>query len=121
MNIHFKGTKYEPTAEVIAHANSKIEPLAKFINEDNSEALAFIELDRAVGNQNQGDVWRAELTITHEGNRFRAESTKTKLDHAITTVARDVGRELRRAKGKDQTLFKKGGSAIKGLLRGFRK
>lgn len=121
MNIHFKGTRYEPTEDIIAHATSKIEPLAKFINEENSEALAFIELDRAVGNQQQGDVWRAELTITHEGNRFRAESTKAKLDHAITTVARDVSRELRRAKAKDETLFKKGGAVVKGFLRGFRK
>lgn len=121
MDIQFKGTKYEPTTEIIKHAKSKIVPLEKFIDESTSAALAFIEFERAVGSKQQGDVWRAELTITQEGKRFRAESTKAKLDHAITTVARDVGRELRRAKGKNEALFKKGSATVKALLRGFKK
>lgn len=121
MDIQFKNTRYEPAPEFVAQVTKKILALARFIDESQSPAHAFIELEQAVGGKQQGDIWRAELMITHNGARFRAESTKAKLDHAVTTVARDVERELKRAKDKGQTLFKKGGASVKAFLRGFRK
>lgn len=121
MDIQFKGTRYEPTPEIIEQATRQIAPLARFLGKDFTVAKAYVELERAVGGKNNGDIWRAELNIDHEGRRYRAESTKAKLDHAVTTVARDVAQELRRARSKDQDLFRKGSSAVKGFLRGFRK
>ena len=121
MDIQFKNTRYEPTPEFVAQVTKKIEALARFVDESTSTAHATIELEQAIGGKQQGDIWRAELMIVQEGVRFRAESTKAKLDHAVTTVVRDVGQELRRAKGKGQTLFKKGGAQVKAFLRGFGK
>lgn len=120
MELRIKGTRYEPTAEILAQVGKQIEPLGRFLGADYTEALGELELERAVGSKGKGDIWRAELTITHEGRQFRAESTKAKLSHAITTVARDMKRELTRARTKDTDLLKKGGAAVKGLLRGFK-
>lgn len=119
MDIQFKGTRYDPTPQVINDATKKIQALARFIDESQSSAHAFLELEQAVGSKQQGDIWRAELMIAHAGNQFRAESTKAKLDHAVTTIVRDMGRELRRAKKKEQILVRKGGATIKSFLRGF--
>ncbi len=116
MDIQYKGTKYEPTEDIIAQAEKQIQGLEKFAEEG---ARAELELEQAVGGKNKGDIWRAELNIITPTARFRAESLKAKLPHALTTVVRDVARELRRAKGKNQNLLRKGQSAVKDLLQGF--
>jgi ribosome-associated translation inhibitor RaiA len=79
-----------------------------------------VHLERAVGSKKQGDVWRAEVTIDHEGSRFQAESTKAKLDHAVTTAIRDLKEKLRRVHKKEEDFFRKGGAVVKSFLRGFR-
>jgi ribosomal subunit interface protein len=120
MDIQIKGTKYEPTPEILAIANRKVGALERFLPE-GTESRAYLELEQAVGNQNTGDIWRAELTIEAAGAKYRAESTKAKLDHAIVTVVRDVGDELRKHKRKEQHLVRRGGSMVKAFLRGFGK
>lgn len=121
MHIQFKGTRYEPTAEILAQVEKQLGAVAKFFGEESDAATAHVELEQAVGGQSKGDIWRAEINIDLKGERFRAESTKAKLDHAVTTATRDIGREIRRARQKDQHLFKQGGAAVKGFLRGFGK
>jgi len=102
-----------------AQVQEKVSGLARFIDETKAEAYASVELERAVGGMKNGDIWRAELHITHESGEFRAESTKAKIDHAFTTVVRDVARELGRAHKKAQATARKRNGAIKSLLRGF--
>lgn len=121
MQIRLKGTKYEPTEEMKVDVETKVNALNRFIDETRAEAYAAVELERAVGGKKNGDVWRAELQITHEAEVYRAESTKAKLDHALTTVVRDVARELSRAKQKRERLMRKRNSVVKSFLRGFGK
>lgn len=104
---------------MVAQVNEKVLGLARFVDESRAEAYASVELECAVGGVNKGDIWRAELQITHESGEFRAESTKAKLDHALTTVVRDVARELGRAHKKAQAAARKRSSVMKSLLRGF--
>lgn len=119
MQIRIKGTKYEPTKEMMEMVEEKVGALARFIDESTAQAYASVELERAVGGMKNGDIWRAELQITHESGDFRAESTKAKLDHAITTVIRDVAREVTRAHKKRLVAARKRNGTIKSLLRGF--
>lgn len=121
MNIRIKGTRYEPTEELIMQVNEKVGGIARFVDESRSEAIASVELEKAVGGKNKGDIWRAELMIEHESGEFRAESTKTELDHALTTVIRDVARELSRAHAKRQKVARKGSAVVKSFLQGFGK
>jgi ribosomal subunit interface protein len=119
MQIRIKGTRYEPTAEMNAMVEEKVGGLARFIDESNAQAYASVELELAVGGKKSGDIWRAELQITHESGDFRAESTKAKLDHALTTVVRDVAHEMTRAHKKRERLARARNGTIKSLLRGF--
>jgi ribosome-associated translation inhibitor RaiA len=117
MELALKGTRYEPTSEIEAQARKQVGGLSRFAN--GGEARAELELERAVGGTHKGDIWRAELMVITPTARYRAESTKAKLPHAITTVVRDVGREMSRAKQKEHRFFRKGSAAVKGILRGF--
>lgn len=119
MDINFKGTRYEPTPEILAQADRQLKAVAKFMDESRSKAVASVELGEAVGNQRKGDIWRAEITIDHEGAQYRAESTKAKLDHALTTAVRDISGEVRRAHKKSLAAKRKGGSFVKSFLQGW--
>ncbi len=119
MNITFKSTRYEADPKLIEETRKRLEALGRFLGKDAHTAIASVELEQAVGKQKQGDIWRAEINVDHEGTHYRAESTKAKLDHAVTTVLRDIAGEFRRARKKDQHLFKRGGAAVKDFLRGF--
>lgn len=121
MDITFKGTRYEPTPEILAQVGKQLRAVEKFIDESRSKALASVELGEAVGNQRKGDIWRAEITIDHEGAQYRAESMKAKLDHAITTAVRDISGEVRRAGKKAKDAKRKGGSIVKSFLQGWGK
>lgn len=119
MDIHFKATKYEPTPDILEQAERQGKALEKYLGAYVDSSRATFVLEKAVGGMQNGDIWRAELTVERNGELFRAESTKAKLDHAITTVTRDVGRELSRAHAKEKKLERKSGATKKGMLRGF--
>ena len=121
MNIRLKATRYEPTPLMVEQVNKKVNALERFIDETSAEASASVELERAVGSKHKGDVWRAELHVVHEGKEFRAESTKTELENAFTTVVRDVARELAREHKKRERIARKGSSIVKSFLQGFGK
>lgn len=119
MEITFKGTRYEPTPEILTQVEQQLGSVEKLIDESKSTALALVELSEAVGNQRKGDIWRAEVTIDHAGMQFRAESVKAKLDHAVTTVVRDIAQQIRRTNTKSEHLLKRGGAAVKSFMRGL--
>lgn len=120
MNITFKSTRYEPDQKLVAETKKKLETFSRFLGKNADSAVIEVELEKAVGNQKQGDIWRAEINVDHEGARYRVESTKTKLDHAVTTVLRDMAHVLGKVHAKENHLFKKGGSMVKSFLRGFK-
>lgn len=120
MNITFKNTRYEPDQKLIADTTKKLESLARFLGKNAGAADVQVELEKAVGSHKQGDIWRAEINVLHEGARYRVESTKAKLDHAVTTALRDIADVLRKAHTKENHLLKRGGAAVKSFLRGFK-
>ena len=118
MEISWKYTRCEPDPTIVDAATGKLRKLERLLPNPEA-ALASFELERAVGGQKTGDVWRAELTVRHHGATYRAESTKAKLDHATTTVLRDVADEIRRARKREGDEKRRGSSIVKALLRGF--
>ncbi len=118
MEISLKHTHCEPDPKITEETVAKLRKLERFLP-NHEAALAKIELERAVGGQQKGDIWRAEITVTHHGEQYRAESTKTKLDHAVTTVLRDISGEMRRAGEKRKRDERRGGFDVKSLLQGF--
>lgn len=119
MHIQYKGTEYEPTSDVIESASRKIESLGKYLGGAEASAHAYVELGRAVGGQQTGEIWRAELNIDADGARFRAESTKETLEEAVDDAVAEMARELQGAKQRDERKERKEGAKLKDMLRGF--
>ena len=120
MKLTFKGTNYDITGEILAFAEKKISALQKLAGDESmSEMRVDVELGRETEAHQNGRVWRAELNVDKAGDRFRATATEESLEDAIDRVIGDMARELRSAKNKKQGLMKRGGAAVKSMLRGL--
>ncbi len=121
MQIHFKATNYEMTPEVEEFANKKLSAISKFVGtEEQGEAHVYVELGRETGAHAHGRVWRSEINFDQDGKRFRATSVQESLEDAIDRSIEDLSRELRTAKTKSESIMRRGGGAVKALLRGFK-
>lgn len=119
MDIRYKGTDYELTPDIERTTTQKIESLRKFMRGKDSAASAYVELGKAVGGQQTGAIWRAEINLDLAGTRFRSESLRETLETALDEAVAEMGRELRRAKRETLHAKRKGGAALKSMLRGF--
>ncbi len=121
MQLHFKATNYEISEEVRDFAGKKLSAISKFVGtEENGEAQIYLELGRETEAHAHGKVWRAEINFDKDGKRFRATSVQESLEDAIDKAVQELSRELRSAKTKNESVMRRGGGAIKAMLRGFK-
>lgn len=109
--------KYNDLAEAVALSDlmqQKMQSLTKFLNESQS-ITCDIEFEK-VSSQNVGQVYRVEINLMIDGTLFRAEATENNFETAIDEVRNELDKELRRAKGRQETLDKEAGRAAKELM-----
>ena len=70
-----------------------------------------------MGGVGVGASYGAEGNLSLNGRLFRAEAMEETLEGAIDAVRDDLMRELRRTQGRERGLLKRGGAAIKKMLR----
>lgn len=114
MDLRLKVTDYEMTPETTAYLNSKLADISKLLGDaDRCE----VELGRAVGHSQQGRVWKAEIVVLHEGDRFRAIAQEESVHAAIDIVKDEILQQLRKFKGRTTTLARRMGARLKRLTR----
>lgn len=114
-NVKMRGDGIEITDAVLGYANKKVEVFEKYIKEGDTEF--FVEVSKTTAHHKQGDVFRAEFDVTIEGKQFRSEAEGNDLYAAIDEAKDELLKEIRNAKDKGDTLFKRGARKIKSLLR----
>ncbi|MDP3646182.1 MAG: HPF/RaiA family ribosome-associated protein [bacterium] len=119
MNTRIKATDYQITPEVSDYLNVRLLTLEKLLGGDADLARCEVELGRDAGNQRHGEhVWFAEITITApNGMHARATNRAASINAAIDDVKEEVERQLRREKQVHIRILRKGGAALKRLLR----
>ncbi len=113
MDIRIKSSDYEMTAEVSEYLNARIAAVEKLLGDEAVTARCEVEIGRGIGHSQQGNVWRAEFVLIHGGERLRAEAMGESVNAAIDTVKDEILQQLRKSKGRSQTLSKRIGSRIK--------
>ncbi len=117
MNYNVKGTGVAITAELRAYLEKSLEHAEKFLR-GGKDTYADIELEFA--ESEHGQKYRAEITLMHNGEMYRAEKRGDSLHAAIDTVGEDVVRELARMKKKRIHRLRHSAGRVKEFLRGFR-
>lgn len=110
------------TDELKALIIKKLEKIERLISKDDTTALAEVEVGTTSAGHRTGDVYRAEFNITFSGDTLvRSESVQDTLQSAIDEAIHDVRREVKKVKGRRESLWKKGASQAKAMLRGWRR
>ena len=122
MNIKIRATNFDITPAIDEYVTSKISSLQKFLG--GGEVLTEVEIGRTTIHHKSGDIFRAEVNITKAGNeQIFAVAEEEDLYKAIDIVRDELEREIVSKKDKHTTLFRRGASKIKQLLKrvNFRK
>lgn len=116
MNISFK-SKQEFNQRDRDLIEEKFKALDKFAAHGSVPASLECEIEESIAVERAGSRYRAEGNLTINGKFYRAEAMGPTLEAAVDEVRDELARELRHARGKERNLLRRGGSAIKRMLR----
>ncbi len=118
MKIIIKGTNIKLSPSINQYIEEKIGGLEKFLKKFNPELIeARVEVGKITRGQRQGDIFRAEINLSINGQLFRAEKTEESLMAAIDLVKDELAREIRKNKDKRMTMSVRGARSWKKFWR----
>lgn len=113
--IQFKATNTELEGSLQDLIETKLHTLEKFIG-DETDVKCEVEFEK-VTTQNSGPIHRVETNLYVAGTLYRAEATEMSFEEAIDEVRNELDKEMRRAGKKQETMVKRGGRAIKNMMK----
>ncbi len=113
--IQFKATNTELEGALQDLMEQKMHSLEKFIGGE-TDTKCQVEFEK-VTVQQSGPVHRVEANLYVGGKLYRAEATEMSFEEAIDEVRNELDKEMRRAGKKRETMVKRGGRAIKNMLK----
>lgn len=120
MNINIKATNMDLTSAISEYANKRLASIEKFVKA-GEEMVARIELGKTTNHHKQGDIFRAEFNIEIAGTKFYTFSEKEDLYKAIDDAREEIVRQVKSNKDRKQTLFKRGATSVKKMIKGISK
>ena len=93
--------------------------LLQKIQEAGGEILVHFEIEKTTNHHRNGEVFRAECSITINGKQYYAEFTDENMYAAIDGVKDIVLRDVKKDREKRQTLYKRGAQKVKNAIRGL--
>jgi len=118
MNKNLKVIGLENTPALSAYLNDKLSYLEKLFK-DEDEVLAEVELAKTTNHHKAGDFFRSEINVSYDGKVFRRVEEEADLYAAIDMMKDGVEEDIKDYQKKKNRLLRRGGRAIKNLLRGF--
>lgn len=120
MTTNIKGTNVEVTVAISDYLNKKIDAINKFVKL-GEEINIYIEIGKTTNHHKQGDHFKAEFDVTINGEKFFTTSEKSDLYKAIDDAKDQLIKKIRNSKKRKITLFKRGASSVKKMVKGFSK
>ena len=120
MNTNIKATNIELTSAISDYVNKRLSTIEKFIKQ-GEKASAYVEVGKTTNHHNKGDIFRAEFNVEIAGNKFYTFSEKEDLYNAIEEAKEEIFRQITSNKDRQKTLFKRGATSVKKMLKGVSK
>ncbi len=99
MKIKIKASKIELTAAIENYINEKVNMLEKYLKKVDVLNCDF-EIEKSIGGQNKGDIFRAEINLEVPGEILRVEKTESDLYKAIDKVKDHLAEMIKKYKEK---------------------
>lgn len=117
MNITIRAAKYKLTPETEALIEKKLVAPLRLLGDESDGALLDIEVEQAPAEGRSSEPCRVVALLTVGGNVFHAEAVKPTPESAADRVRSELESEIRKSRGRARKLWKRGGAAIKRMLR----
>lgn len=118
MTTNIKATNMELTGAITDYVNKKILSISKFVS-FGEEAIIYVEVGKTTKHHKQGDYFKAEFDVTINGEKFFTDSEKSDLYKAIDDAKDEVIKKIKNNKNKKETLFKRGATSVKKMMKGI--
>ncbi len=123
MRIHITTKNIELGEDIVKYVKDKVGELDKFISYPDdgekeggkSPVEAWVEVGRTTFHHRKGDIYRAEVQLSIGGKSLRAESESEDLKTSITDVKDELQEELKKFKGKQDTIERRSKRIMKKL------
>ena len=113
--INFKATNTELDPALQNLVTVKFSSLEKYIGEE-TDVKCQVEFEKETTSQS-GDIFRVEANLWMRGKMYRADASMDCFEKSIDEVRAELDKELRRANKKRGGLVKRGGRALKNMMR----
>jgi ribosomal subunit interface protein len=113
--IQFKATNTVLEGKLQDLVLQKFKSLERYIG-TATDLKCEVEFEK-VGLHHSGRIYRVEVNLYRDGQFFRADATEESFEKAIDKVRSELDTEMNRTGKKRDTLMKRGGRAIKDMLR----
>jgi ribosomal subunit interface protein len=122
MQINIQSKNIELTDEIRNYALKRMGNLDNFVSNiknKNGEVKAIFEVGKSTNHHKAGEIFHADCSITINGENFYAESDNEDWHNTIDEVTEKLFNEISKNKDRKQTLFRRGASSVKKMLKGL--
>lgn len=114
-----KGTNIELTPAIDSAADRLVQSLEKYVDADDTGALAEVEVGRTTAHHRTGEIFRAEINFRSRLGTFRAEAEAVDLYAALSLVKDQIVETLRSRKAKKIDFVRRNAVKLKNMLKGL--
>ncbi len=122
ININLEGKNFELTDAIrdyVFKRITKLEKLLTAIEKEGGEVQVDFEVGKKSMHHKSGEVFHSDCFINIDGKKFYLSSDKEDIYQTIDEIREGLYEEIRRYKGKKQTLFRRGAMSIKKMFKGL--
>ncbi len=117
MNITIRTPKYKLSPETEALVEEKLAAPLRLLGEKGESAFLEIEVEQAPPEGRSSEPFRLVARLIIDNKVFHAEAVKPSPESAADRVRSELEQEIRKSRGRSRKLWKRGGVALKKMLR----
>jgi ribosomal subunit interface protein len=124
MQINFQSKNIEITPAIHDYVVKRVTNLDKLLAEievSSGEVIVLFSLSKTTHHHKGGQVFHADCSVNIKGKKYYTSVLKENLYEAIDEVKDKLYMEINKEKDKKQTLFKRGASSVKKMMKGLSK
>lgn len=122
MQINLQGKNMELTEAIKDYALKRVTNLGKLlssIEKNGGEVMVNLEVGQSTKHHKSGVIFHSDCLVNINGKKFYSESDNEDLYATIDAVKDSLFNEIEKNKNRKQTLFRRGASSIKKMLKGL--
>ena len=115
LNVTYKYNDLEEAKALAPVMDAKMQHMLQKFIDDGATVLCEVEFEKVAEHQS-GNIFRVEVNATIDGTLHRADAVEDTFEKSIDEVRDELAKKLRRLKGKQHSILKRAGRAVKEKL-----